>query len=107
MSAYRKSTMADEPLNAKQTTTESLASQGACYMPPRVFVRLFPSICSFRPFLFLALTDQSDYSAHGNDGATRISKKKKNDGATMELPARAADDEREWRPVDWATFIPC
>ena len=33
------------------------------------------------------LTDQSDYSAHGNDGAT------------AELPARAADDEasvRRW-----------
>ncbi|KAI9442100.1 histidine kinase-like ATPase [Lactarius psammicola] len=39
-----------------------------------------------------------------------------NDGATMELPAHAADDEtsvRRWhggeeelRPVDWATFIP-
>jgi hypothetical protein len=38
-------------------------------------------------FLFLVLTDQSDYSAYGDDGTT------------MELSARAADDEasvRRW-----------
>ena len=51
---------------------------------PLVTGSVVPSISSF---LFLVLMDQSDHSAHGNDGAT------------MELPSRAADDEasvRRW-----------
>ena len=44
-------------------------------MLPGAIVPLF--MCYF----FLVLTDQSDYSAHGNDGAT------------VELSAWAADDE--------------
>ena len=66
MRACRKSTMVGEPLNAKQMTTVSPVSS--------------PRHGSFRNVVHV-LTDQLDYSTHGNDGTT------------MELSAWPADDE--------------
>ena len=64
MRACRKSTMVGAALNIKQMTTVSS-----------------PALHMSRPFFFLWLTYQLDHSTHGNDGAA------------VELPTRAANDE--------------
>ena len=66
MRACRKSTMVGAPLNIKQMTT---VSSPALHTSRRFF------------FLLLWLTYQLDHSTHGNDGAA------------VELPTRAANDE--------------
>jgi hypothetical protein len=69
MRACRKSTMVGAPLNTKQmTTVSSLALH-----------------TSRRFFLFFGLTFWLDHSTHGNDGAA------------MELPTRAANNETSVR----------
>jgi hypothetical protein len=70
MRACRKSTMVGEPLNAKQMTTVSPIPSPRHGCRPRPFI----------PFRNVhVLTDQLDFSTHGNDGTT------------VDLPA--------WRPM--------
>jgi len=78
--ACRRNTMVCEPLNAKKMTIVSPVFPGAPHVT-RFFCPLLSYYLFLSSFLFHVLMDQSDYSAHENYGAT------------MELPARATDDE--------------
>ena len=72
MRACRMSTMVGASLNAKQMRTVSFFS----FLPP----------LTFHPFFFISTAELLDHSAYGNDGAT------------VELSPRPADDE---------TFVRC